>query len=189
MLLSRAQVKPGERVLITGATGGVGSAAIQIARFAGAHVIAAVSTEKKKAVARAWGADDVINYADQGLAESALALTRGQGVEVILDIVGASLWPEYMKAARPVGRIVTCSLTDGRKPDLDIANLLMKQLTIYGTGGNGSKIIAARVVELLNAGRLKPHVDRVFPLTDAARAQQTLIDRQVVGKIILKPWN
>jgi NADPH:quinone reductase-like Zn-dependent oxidoreductase len=187
MLMSRGRLTPGETVLITAAAGGVGSAAIQIARLAGARVIAAVGREDKRAFVLSLGADETINHTDEDLGERVLALTHGRGAELVLDIVGASNWPHYLRAVRAGGRIVVCSVTGGRNADLDLVPLLANQITIVGTGGIGSKSIAARVVALFNESRLAPQIDRVLPLADAEQAHAVIAGRDVMGKIVLKP--
>ena len=186
-LMSRAKLRPGETVLIMAAGSGVGSAALQLAKLAGARVIGGSTSDDKLARAKAWGADAVINYATSDLVQSVLQLTDGLGAHVILDIVGGAFWSDYLRCVRPGGRIVACSITSGRKADCDILALLDRQVTILGVGGYGAKGEITRVVALLNAGKIAPNIYKTFPLAEAANAQKALEDRGAIGKIILKP--
>ncbi len=188
MLFLRGSLQPGETVLISGAAGGVGSAALQIAQLAGARTIAAVGSEAKAAAVRSWGADVVIDYVrSNDLAEAVLAATDGEGAHVVIDTVGVDLWPAFTRALRPGGRLVSCGFVAGRRLDIDIVDIIARQAQIFGCGGSGSKPVAARVMTLVNQGRLAGHVDRVLPLADAAEAHRRLADRQVIGKLVLTP--
>lgn len=137
MLFARARLKPGETVLVTGAAGGVGSAAVQSAKLAGARVIAVAGGEAKHLFLRDWGADVVIDYSQGDSREAIADLTAGAGVDVALDIVGASNWPLCIGALKAGGRLVTCSINGGRNPDLDILDLMTKQLSVMGAGAAG----------------------------------------------------
>jgi NADPH:quinone reductase-like Zn-dependent oxidoreductase len=187
MLFLRAGLEPGEIVLISGAAGGVGSAALQIARLAGARTICAVGGDAKAKAVRDWGADVVIDYAREDMAEQTLAATAGEGAHVIVDTVGVDLWPSFIRALRPGGRLVSCGFVAGRRLDIDIVDIIARQAQIFGCGGSGSKPVAARVTELVNQGRLAGHVDRVLPLAEAAEAHRLVADRQVIGKLLLTP--
>ncbi|MFC4595495.1 alcohol dehydrogenase catalytic domain-containing protein [Sphingobium tyrosinilyticum] len=186
-LMTRAGLRPGETVLVTAAGSGVGNAGIQLAKLAGALVIAGSTSDDTLADAKQWGAEATVNFAAGNWAQSVLDLTGGEGPHVIFDILGGAYWPEYLRCVRAGGRIVTCSVASGNKPDLDILALLARQVTILGTGGFGAKGDIARVVGLLNEGRIRSRVSRLFPLTEAAQAQDALRDRGTTGKIILTP--
>ena len=188
MLFLRGSLQPGETVLIAGAAGGVGSAALEIVKLAGARSIAAVGSEAKAAAVRDWGADVVIDYSrSNDLAEAVLAATDGEGADVIIDTVGVDLWPVFIRALRPSGRLVSCGFVAGRRLDTDIVDIIARQAQIFGCGGSGSKPVAARVMELVNRGRLAGHVDRVLPLAEAAEAHRLIADRKVIGKLVLTP--
>jgi NADPH:quinone reductase-like Zn-dependent oxidoreductase len=187
MLVSRAEVQPGETVLVAGAGGGVGAAAVQLARLVGAYVIATASTAEKLDCAKAMGADAFINHAREPVAERILALTEGRGCDVIIDTVGAGQWDAFTQAIGRRGRIVLASSTTGDQIGIDIRQMIRKRLSIMGSGPQGSRATAAAVVRLLNQGRLTPPIDRVFALKDAAEAQRALEDRAVVGKLLLRP--
>ena len=187
MLFLRGSLQPGETVLISGAAGGVGSAALQIARLAGARTIAAVGSEAKATAVRGWGADVVIDYGRDDLAEAALAATAGEGADVIIDTVGVDFWPAFIRALRPGGRLVSCGFVAGRRLDIDIVDIIARQAQIFGCGGSGSKPVASRVTALVNQGRLAGNIDRVMPLAAAAEAHRLVAGRQVIGKLVLTP--
>ncbi len=187
MLMVRAALQPGETLLVTGAAGGVGSAVVQLAVLTGARVIAAVGTDLKREAVRSWGAHETVNYSTEDLADSVASITSGRGADVIVDVVGAALWPAYMTSIRSGGRLVTCSSTSGNKPELAILDLMLKQVTICGSGPTGAKLVAARVVALLNEGKLTPRVHGTFPLANAEDGHRLLEDRRVIGKIVLQP--
>jgi NADPH:quinone reductase-like Zn-dependent oxidoreductase len=187
MLVSRAAVQPGESVVVVGAGGGVGSAAVQVARLLGAYVIATASTPEKLDCAQGVGADALINHASEPFAERVLALTEGRGCDVIIDTVGAGLWDEFAKAIARRGRIVLASSTTGGRIAIEISQMIRQRLTILGSGPQGSHATAATVVRLVNQGRLRAVIDRVFDLKDAVAAQRALEDRAVIGKLLLRP--
>jgi NADPH:quinone reductase-like Zn-dependent oxidoreductase len=187
LLILRARVVPSETVLVMAAASGVGSAALQVAKLSGCKVIAAAGSDRKLELIGEWGADGLINYSKEKLPDRVLEMTDGRGVHAIVDTVGASAWEGYMKCIRAGGRIVTCSAIAGSKPSVDIFDLIRNQVSILGSGPQGSKSEAAKVVRLVNEGRLRGVVDRVLPLKDAALAQAAMENRDVVGKIVLQP--
>jgi NADPH:quinone reductase-like Zn-dependent oxidoreductase len=187
MLVERADVKPGETVLVTGAGGGVGAAAVQIATLLGARVIASASTAAKLDCARAMGAAELVNHACEPLAERVRELTDGRGCDVIVDTVGAGFWEAYLAAAGRRGRIVLSSSTTGDELRVNVRQLIRHRLTVMGSGPQGSHAVAAAVVRLLNQGRLALPIDRILPLAQAAEAQRALEERRVVGKLLLRP--
>jgi NADPH:quinone reductase-like Zn-dependent oxidoreductase len=187
LLVLRGGVAPWQTVLIMAAGSGVGSASIQIAKLLGARVIAAAGSATKLERSEEWGADETINYTDEDWPQRVLDLTDGKGAHVIIDAVGGAFWKGYMECARIGGRIVACSYTTGRTPSVEIETLMRRQISIIGSGGMGSKAEAKKVVHLVNEGRLRGVVDRVFPLKDAALAQAAMEDRSVIGKIVLVP--
>jgi NADPH:quinone reductase-like Zn-dependent oxidoreductase len=187
MLVERAAVRPGETVLVAGAGGGVGGAAVQIAALLGARVIATASSAAKLACAKAMGAAELVNHADEPVADRVRELTAGQGCDVIVDTVGAGQWEAFTGAVGRRGRIVLASSTTGDRVGIDIRQMIRQRLTILGSGPQGSHAVAAAVVRLLNQGKLRAAIDRVFDLKDAAAAQGALEDRNVVGKLLLRP--
>lgn len=186
MLVTRAGVTPGEVVLVLGAGSGVGSAAIQIAKLWGARVIATAGSEEKLEHAKALGADEAINHNQQDIAEEARKLTGKRGVDIVFEHVGSATWEKSIKALAVGGRLVTCGATTGYAGQTDIRFLYSKQLSILGSY-MASKGELLKVIDLVKQRRLKPVVDKVYPLADAAKAQERMEKREHFGKIVLRP--
>lgn len=186
MLFTRAQLKPGEDVLVIGAGSGVGSAAIQIAKLVNARVIATAGSDWKLEKARALGADQVINHTRQSIAEEVRRLTRKRGVDVIVEHVGAAVWDACFESLATYGRLVTCGMTTGADLKLNGQGLFARQRTILGSfmGGKSELIDALRFVA---QRKLKAVIDSTFPLKEAAAAQQKMESREFFGKILLHP--
>lgn len=185
MLITRAQLKPSEEVLILGAGSGVGSAAIQIAKLTGARVIATAGSEAKLAKAKELGADEVIQHSKQNIADEIKRITNRRGVDVVFEHVGQATWEQSIRSLAIGGRLVTCGATTGYEGKIDIRYLFSRNLSILGTY-MGGKAELFDVIELVREGKLKPVVDTVLPLQDAAAAQQRLENREQFGKIVLK---
>jgi NADPH:quinone reductase-like Zn-dependent oxidoreductase len=185
MLITRAKVQRGEDVLVLAAGSGVGQAAVQIARLQGARVIATAGSDAKLERARALGAAEVINHHTQHIAEEIKRLTSRRGVDVVVEHVGAATWAKSMRSLARNGRIVTCGATTGGDAGIDLLALFSKRLTILGSY-MGTKAELLRAAEHLFAGRLKPVIDRTFPLADAAAAQRRLEESGQFGKIVLE---
>ncbi|HWM87700.1 MAG TPA: zinc-binding dehydrogenase [Kofleriaceae bacterium] len=186
MLVGKAQVRPGETVLVQGAGSGVGVAAVQIARLHGARVIATAGSDAKLERVRELGADEVINYEKQDFVEAVKTLTARRGVDVVFEHVGGETFASSIKATASGGRIVTCGATAGPKPTIDLRHIFFRQIAILGST-MGSKGDLLAVLEHVAAGRLRPIVDRVLPLAEAAEAHKLLESRAVFGKIALEP--
>jgi len=186
MLVGKAQVRPGETVLVQGAGSGVGVAAVQIARLHGARVIATAGSDAKLERLRELGADEVINYEKQDFVEAVKTLTARRGVDVVFEHVGGETFASSIKATASGGRIVTCGATAGPKPTIDLRHIFFRQIAILGST-MGSKGDLLAVLEHVAAGRLRPIVDRVLPLAEAAEAHKLLESRAVFGKIALEP--
>jgi NADPH:quinone reductase-like Zn-dependent oxidoreductase len=184
MLVTLARVRSGDEVLVMGAGSGVGSAAVQIAKLFGARVIAAAGTDEKLGKAKELGADEGINYASQDLVAEVRRLTAKRGVDIIFEHVGGTVFEKLIPILAAGGRLVTCGATAGYLAQTDIRYLFMREVSILGAH-MGSKADLLRIKEELERGRLKPVVDRVFPLKDAAEAQRSMEDRQVFGKLVL----
>jgi NADPH:quinone reductase-like Zn-dependent oxidoreductase len=184
-VVTRGQVRPGERVVILGIGGGVATFALQIARLAGAYVIATSSSEAKLERARELGADLTINYTSEDWERVVLERTGG-GAEVIIDSVGQATWGKALRALRPGGRLVSFGATTGRTSEVDIRAVFWNQLSILGTTMGSPREFAA-MLQLYEAGRLRPVVDSVFPLRDAAAAHRRMDEGQQFGKIVLLP--
>lgn len=186
MLFTRAGLKPGEDVLVIGAGSGVGSAAIQIAKLAGARVFAVAGTDAKLEKARALGADAGINHAKQSIAEEVKRMTDKRGVDVIVEHVGAAVWDACFDSLATYGRLVTCGVTSGEEVKLNMRVLYGRQRSILGSfmGGKGELLDA---LKLIGQRRLKAVIDSSFPLKDAAAAQAKMESRDFFGKILLHP--
>lgn len=186
MLFTRAQLKPGEDVLVIGAGSGVGSAAIQVAKLLNARVIATAGADWKLEKARALGADEVINHTSQSIGEEVKRLTRKRGVDVVVEHVGAAVWDECFESLATYGRLVTCGMTTGADLKVNGQGLFGRQRTILGSfmGGKGE---LADVLKFVGQRKLKPVIDSVFPLQEAAAAQQKMEGREFFGKILLHP--
>jgi len=184
MLVSRAQLRAGETILIWGIGGGVGLAAVQIARLLGARVVATSSSDAKLEVAQRLGAHITLNHSSADVARDVRNLT-GVGADVVLDSVGEKTWESSLKALRPMGRLVTCGATTGPHVSLDIRKLFWFQWTLLGsTMGNDREF--REVVALGERGLLRPVVDSVVPLADGAAAFARLAEGRQLGKVVIE---
>ena len=186
MLITRAQLRAGEDVLILGAGGSVGSAGLQIAKLVGARIFATASTEEKLARAKAHGADVTINYAEVDFSEVILEKTKGRGVDVVLEHVGAATWDKSISSLAKNGRLVSCGVTTGNIGEINIRKMYQKQLTLMGSALGTSKELR-KLVRLADLGLLVPIIDRTLPLEQAADAHQLLESRKNFGKVCLIP--
>lgn len=185
MLIHRAKLRAGESVLIVGAGGGVNSMAIQIAKLAGATVYTLTSTEEKMEKAKKLGADVVLNYReDPQWSKTLYTMTDRRGVDVVVDNVGRATLAQSMRAAARGGRIVIVGNTSGPQTEIDIRFIFGKQLSIIGST-MGSHQDFRDVMALIWAGKLKPVVDRVLPLSEGKRAFEILEQGEQFGKIVL----
>ncbi|MGB0034394.1 MAG: zinc-binding dehydrogenase [Candidatus Acidiferrales bacterium] len=185
MLFTRAQMKPGETVLVLGAGSGVGSAAIQIAKVTGARVIATAGSEAKLAKAKELGADEVIDHSKQEISREVKRITNRRGVDIVFEHVGQATWEQSLMSLTVGGRLVTCGATTGWDARLDLRHVFSKHYTILGSY-MGCKAELFPVIDLVSRGRLKPVIDRVFPLAQCAEAHTRLENREQFGKIVLK---
>jgi len=185
MLVTRAQVRPGEDVLVLAAGSGVGQAAIQVAALHGARVLATGGDAGKLEQARRLGAAEVINHHTQDIAAEVKHLTNRRGVDIVVEHVGHATWESSVRSLAPGGRLVTCGATSGPDAALDLRVLFSRQLSLLGSymGTKGELLAAAR---FFFAGRLTPVVDRTFPLAAAADAQQHLEEARHFGKVVLE---
>lgn len=184
MLMTLAQIKPGETVLVVGAGAGVATAAIQIAKFAGARVIATSTSKEKLGRARSLGADEAIQHPPEELARAVRRLTKGRMADAVFEHVGMNVLAEALKCLRPSGRLVTCGATAGPMAEIDMRYVFSRQLKIMGSKmGNLAEMRA--VWALVADGRLKPVVDRTFPLEAARSAHEYLEAKGQFGKVVL----
>ena len=185
MLVRWGRLKPWETVLVLSASAGVGTAAIQVAKnVIGARVIATTSTADKAARAREAGADEVINYTEEDVTKRAKELTGGEGVDVVVDHVGAEFFPAAYNALRPGGRYGNCGVTTGYRAELHMGAMFTRHLTVFGVF-MGSKEDMRQIVEMLNRGKIQPIVHQTFPLENAADAHQAMEERNFFGKLVL----
>lgn len=193
-LSHRAQLKAGETLLVLGAAGGVGLTAVELGKRLGARVIAAASTREKLELARAYGADELINYSSENVRDRLQELTEGRGVDVIYDPVGGDLFDQAVRRLAWEGRYLVIGFASGRIPSLPANIALLKNVSIVGTfwGAylqNDPGIIRdsfAILTDWYSSGLLKPHIHQVFALEEASSALRQLMDRRAMGKVILK---
>ena len=186
MLFTRAQLRPGEDVLVIGAGSGVGSAAIQIAKAVSARVIATAGADWKLDKARALGADEVINHSRQAISAEVKRFTGKRGVDVIVEHVGAAVWEECFNSLATYGRLVTCGVTSGGEVKLNLQGLFGRQRSVMGSF-MGGKAELLEALKLIARRKLKAVIDSAFPLREAAAAQRKMESREFFGKILLHP--
>jgi NADPH:quinone reductase-like Zn-dependent oxidoreductase len=183
-LIERAELRPGETILVTGATGGCGHAALDIAKLTGARVIALAGSDEKAAELREHGADVVIDYRTDNVVEQVLEAAGGTGVDVALELVGADTWPITMACTGLRGRVVVIGSHGGIRAELNLGELFGKNLTVMGiTRANFNSM--ARLVDLAGEGKLDPVLWRTYPLEEAAEAHREMDERRHSGKIVL----
>jgi len=187
MLVTHARVRPGDDVLVHGAGGGVGIAAVQIAKLAGARVFATASTPRKLERLGALGADVPINYVeDRDWDVTVRRLTGKRGLDVIVETVGAATWERSIRALGKGGRLVTSGATSGPIGPTDIRYLFRREQVILGSNGWTHNDLLT-ITRLAFEGRLRPVIDRVLPLERAAEGERALASREVFGKVIIRP--
>lgn len=181
MLVTKAQLREGETVLIWGIGGGVATAAFEIARAVGARTIVTSGTDAKLERARGWGADVAVNHRT---GDVAAAVKEFGGADVVVETVGEATWKTSLAAVKPGGRVTVCGATSGPNPPAQLHRFWWKQLTIYGsTMGTREDFLGA--YELVRTGRARVHVDSVFPLAETRAAHERLEAGMQLGKIVL----
>ncbi|MGH7811327.1 MAG: zinc-binding dehydrogenase [Candidatus Binatia bacterium] len=188
MLITNARLNPGETVLIIGIGGGVASASLQIAKKIGARAIVTSGSDEKLERAKRLGADHGINHQKEDFPRLVDALTAGRGVDLAVDCVGGEVWQKSLASLGKGGRLVTCGATAGGEPKDDIEAIVSKQLKIYGST-LGSREEFRQLINFLNVAKIRPIIDRVFPLQEAAAAQNYLEERKQFGKVVLRMPN
>jgi NADPH:quinone reductase-like Zn-dependent oxidoreductase len=186
MLVGRAGVRPGQTVLILGASSGVGIAAIQIAKMFHCRVITTAGDEAKLAKGRELGADYGIDHYKQKISEEVRKITNKEGVDIVIEHVGAATWNESVKSLKSGGTLVTCGATTGPQVALDLVHLFARQLTLLGSY-MGTMAELHEVLSHVFAGRLKPVLDRTFPLSEIRAAHEYLEESKMFGKIVVNP--
>jgi NADPH:quinone reductase-like Zn-dependent oxidoreductase len=185
MVVTRAQVHPGDDVLVWAAGSGVGMAAVQVAKVFGGRVIATAGTEAKLARARELGADEVVNHRTSDVVAEVRRLTGKKGADVVVEHVGEATWERSILALAHRGRLVTCGATTGARGATELRHLFAKQLTLLGSY-MGSKADLLDAAPLFFAGRLRPVVHAVLPLAEARRAHEMMEASEHFGKIVLQ---
>jgi NADPH2:quinone reductase len=191
-LFDRAKIRAGQFVLVHAGTGGVGHVAIQLAKAAGARVATTVSSEEKAALARGLGADEIVFYRDEQPGDYVARLTDGRGFDVVFDTVGGPNLDASFLAAAPGGTVVSTntrsthdlSTMHAKALTLSVVFMLLPLITGHGRSRHGE--IMREVARLAGEGRLRPHLGRVHPWTDIARAHDCVSSGRAVGKVVLQ---
>ncbi|MEI8572676.1 NAD(P)H-quinone oxidoreductase [Methylomonas sp. LW13] len=190
-----AKLQVGETLLVHGGTSGIGTTALQLGKAFGAQVIVTAGNEDKCQYCEKLGADLAINYRQQDFVEALMHQTDGKGVNVVLDIIGGDYLPRNLKCLTIDGRLQQIAIQHGGKSEINLASVLMKRLTIAGTTlrprddefkAKITQQLFAKVWPLLESGQIKPIIDSVFPLANAAEAHERMESGQHIGKIILE---
>src|SRR3990167_2423900 len=185
MLVGRANLRKGETVFVWGASGGLGSSAIQVAKYLGAKVIAAAKSEKDAKQIREIGADEIVIYTKGNVESAVKNLTNGLGVDAVFESVGEKTWNTTLAILRPFGRVVIAGTTSGDIGTQDLSDIYVRQLSIFGAR-MGTKEEFEKVLEIVAAGKLKPIIDKTFSLKDAAEVQGRMVEGKHFGKIVLE---
>jgi alcohol dehydrogenase len=190
MLVTRAELQPGQSVLILGASGGVGTSSLLLAKLRGAHVVAAAGSDKKCAALRKLGADETINYSEVDFAtytkERTGGLFAGGGYDVVINFTGGETWSPSLRCVKRGGKLLTCGATAGFDPPTDIRYIWTGELNVMGSNG-WSRADLESLIELVCAGSLRPVIDRVMPLSEGIEACRLLEERRFFGKIVVAP--
>lgn len=194
-LKQRAGLMPAEQLLVLGAAGGVGLAAVQLGKAMGAQVIAAASTEEKRQMALAHGADNVVDYTIPNWRHVVREMTGSQGADVIYDPVGGDIFDEAIRCTAWMGRYLVIGFSSGRIPMLGVNHPLLKGYDLRGVRydvwrdrcWHQARANLRQVLDWYGEGRIRPHVDMMYPLEQAAEAMRSLMTRQAKGKIVLLP--
>lgn len=190
MLFSRGRISLGEKVLIIGAAGGVGTACVLLCKLAGAYVIGTAGSDEKVSRLLKLGADEAYNYRDDDWVKQVRskhgAMMRGGGVDVLVNYVGGSTWMPSIRCVKQGARILICGATDGHDASMDLRHIFAGELNILGCDGWVREDQVA-LLDLCATGKLKPTIDHVFPLSEGVEAVRLLEGRKVFGKIVIEP--
>ncbi len=185
MLVARAQLRPGETVLVHAGASGVGSAAIQIAKLWGAQIVATAGSEAKAETSRALGADRTILYRETDFAKEIREMTSKRGVEVVIEHVGRDTWDGSIRSLARGGRLVTCGATSGHEVTINLRVLFAKGISLLGST-MGSLAEMKEIMKHVEAGKLRPVIDRVLPLAEIREGHRVLEAREAAGKVVLE---
>jgi alcohol dehydrogenase len=193
MMVTNGGVRAGERVLVLGASGGVGTCCVLLAKLAGAEVIACTSSQAKAARLTVLGADDVIDLGQEDMVKGVWSrygkptrLDATGGVDVVVNNTGGETWVPAMRTLRLGGRMLTCGATAGYDPQTDIRYIWTYEIDIKGSNGWRREDLE-RLLALVQDGRLRPEIDRVLPLEEAGEGMRLLEEREVIGKVVIAP--
>lgn len=186
MLMTRAQLRAGETVVVSASGSGVGHAAVQVAKLAGATVIATAGSDEKLARSREDGADHVVNYRGEDVTTRVRELTEGRGADVVIEHVGGEQFGACLNALRKNGRLITCGAHGGEVVDFDIIPLFRNEWSVIGSR-TGTVRETKLVMDLIAAGKLTPRIHAALPLSEAAEAQRMIEEREQFGKVLLRP--
>jgi len=184
MLLNKVGLSYGQTILIYGASGGVGSSAIQIAKALGAQVITTAGDTLKAKKAKSLGADFVIDYKQQDVGRTVRELTEGRGVDVVFEHTGQQTWNDSLRALRKGGKLVTCGATTGPVVKIDLRNLFIKHQQLIGST-MGTRHDLRAILQMTESGHLKPPVGRIFPFSQVKEAHRYLEEGRHFGKVVL----
>jgi alcohol dehydrogenase len=192
MMVTIGQVRAGETVLVLGASGGVGTACVLLAKLAGARVIACAGSDDKAARLKALGADEVINYRTHDLMEAVHArvgkprIAGTGGVDVVVNFTGGNSWQACIRCLKVGGRLLTCGATAGYEEKIDVRYVWTFELQLQGSNGWRREDIVA-LLELARSGRMPPVIDKVLPLAQIHEAERLMEEREVFGKVVVTP--
>jgi len=183
-LIDVANLSLGETILITAAGGGVGTAAIQVAKLAGARIIAAAGSDEKLEKVRALGADEIINYTNQDIGQACKKFTDGKGVDCVLEMVGGNILIQTIDAVSAGGRIAVIGAHGGERVEIDFVDFFRKHITVHGAG-RSTKAHVSKVLNLMADGRLKPIIHKTFALQDVGEAHRMMESRNFFGRMVI----
>jgi NADPH2:quinone reductase len=194
-LFDRGRLQSGETLLVLGAAGGVGLAAVELGKLAGASVIAAASSDEKLRACRAAGAEELIDYSRRDLRAALKSVTAGRGVDVVYDPVGGSHAEQALRSLAWRGRFLVVGFAAGEIPSIRLNLLLLKEASLVGVywgefakrDPKGNAKMIGELMDWLVQGRLRPHVSRVYPLQETPRAIDDLLQRRAIGKLVIRP--
>lgn len=185
MLVTNAELKPGESILILGIGGGVAGAALQVASMLRTRAIVTSSSDEKLLRAKQLGAEHGINYRNSDFPREVRRYTGKRGVDVVVDCVGGESWAKSLEALAKGGRLTTCGATTGHTPPTNLQRIFWNDLSIFGSS-LGSRAEFQNVLDFISVTGCKPIIDRIFPLNEAAQAHQRLEAAEQFGKIVLQ---
>jgi len=186
MMITRGRLEAGELVLILGASGGVGTGCVQIAKNLKARVIACASSAEKLRRLKELGADYVVDYTKEDFSKTAWEISGKKGVDVLVNYTGGDTWVPSLRTLARHGRLLTCGATAGFDPKTDIRYIWRREVDIIGANGWTRADLETLLVDV-ERGAIRPIIDRVMPLAESAEAMRLLLDREVFGKVIVTP--